>query len=298
MAKPWSEPDQLTIQTEEAKRRYIDSLDPEISREKWQAVVDAVALEFKQQLEVVFQTGQLPKAIEDSGKITSLLRQLTAPPLSQDQFKLLCPAWPKGSEKSGKRVDARKAASIAKAIESWLDPRILEGIKEGRSTEVAAGPLYILARQRFETDRRTEASQAQEARVISLLKNEGYQPTESREIDQPWTVGEGNFMHCTKFSSTAESTAEVDLAVGLPKGRLLAIECKVTNDATNSIKRINDVMKKREAWAKGYGNVLTTGAVLQGVIAPKDVKRLAASGVCVFFSHKLETLEQFLKEQN
>ncbi|MEM9883400.1 MAG: XamI family restriction endonuclease [Planctomycetota bacterium] len=102
-------------------------------------------------------------------------------------------------------------------------------------------------------------------------------------------------MHKMTFRGAAKSTAEVDIAVGLPGGRLLAIECKVSNDATNSIKRVNDVLKKREAWEQGYGRVLTTGAVLSGVIAGKDITRLAAAGVCVFFSHKLRHLIDLLQ---
>ncbi len=297
MLKPWSNPELLANQAEEAKKVYIDSLDPEKSRDKWQAAVDVVTKEFQEQLESAFRDGQLLQAIEASGHVMAMLRQLTAPPLSQDQFKLLCPDWPKSSEKTGRPVSEKNASKMLDTLTTWLDPRILEGIAKGKTAEVAAGPIYILARQRFETERRTEVSREQEAQVIGLLNQEGYKQQQSREIDKPWTVGDHKFMHCTTFSSTANSTAEVDLAVGLSAGRLLAIECKVSNDATNSIKRINDVLKKREAWSQGYGQVLTTGAVLQGVIASKDVTRLAASGVCVFFSHDLDSLKQFLSEQ-
>jgi len=294
MNKPWQDETTLIEFAEQAKVEYVKGLDPVSGRERWHAALDAVGRDFKHKLQAAFQDGNLEKVIADSGAVMELLRQLTAPPLSQDQFKLLCPSWPKGSEKPGKKVKPAVAKQVATVIRRWIDPRIIEGLEADRLAEVAAGPLYILARQKFETEKRTQASRLQESGVTSLLDNLGFTKVQSREIDQPWTVGEENYMHKTTFRSASRDTAEVDIAVGLPGGRLLAIECKVSNDATNSIKRVNDVLKKRESWEKMYGNVLTTGAVMSGVIMPRDILRLSSAGVCVFFSHDLAPLRKYL----
>ncbi|MGB0766819.1 MAG: XamI family restriction endonuclease [Phycisphaeraceae bacterium] len=294
---PWSKGTELRRLAEEAKQVYVDSLDPETSRQSWHAALDDVSHAFADQLREALQAGRLEKTIQSSGAITELLRQLTAPPLSQDQFSLICPDYSKGAEKNARPVSVDKAVVVAATFRRWLDPRIIEAFDSDhieRITQVAAGPLYILARQKFETDRRTKAAAAQEQAVIDLLESLGFERAPSRVIDQPWTVGENCYMHKTTFSAAVKSTAEVDIAIGLPGGRLLAIECKVSNDATNSIKRINDVLKKREAWERGYGQVLTTGAVLSGVIAGKDIARLAAADVCVFFSHSLQHLQAYL----
>lgn len=291
---PWLDDDALVDQTQRAKAAYLASLDPESARILWHTALDQVGHDFQNKLQEAFGQGRLEDVIATSGGVTEMLRQLTAPPLSQDQFKLLCPAWSKSSEKNDKPVKSLVARQVAEVVRRWIDPRIIEGLNADRLAEVAAGPLYILARQKYETDRRTQASRQQEAAVIALLDGLGYAKSDSRQIDQPWTVGEGRYMHKTTFCGATKSTAEVDIAVGLPGGRLLAIECKVSNDATNSIKRVNDVLKKRESWEKGYGRVLTTGAVLSGVIANKDVLRLSSAGVCVFFSHDLTSLNQYL----
>jgi len=66
------------------------------------------------------------------------------------------------------------------------------------------------------------------------------------------------------------------------------MECKVTNDKTNSVKRINDVLKKARAWQEHYGRFVHTAALLQGVIAFKDVNRLLEANVKVFWTHKLD----------
>ena len=72
------------------------------------------------------------------------------------------------------------------------------------------------------------------------------------------------------------------------------MECKVSNDETNSVKRVNDVLKKATAWKDHWGNFVKTAALLQGVIAPKDVDRLIDGGVEVFWSHDLATFEAWI----
>jgi len=73
------------------------------------------------------------------------------------------------------------------------------------------------------------------------------------------------------------------------------MECKVTNDETNSVKRINDVLKKASAWQDHWGSFVHTAALLQGVIAFKDVQRLLEARVSVFWSHDLPTFEGWLE---
>lgn len=72
------------------------------------------------------------------------------------------------------------------------------------------------------------------------------------------------------------------------------MECKVTNDETNSVKRINDVLKKAAAWQTHWGSFVRTAALLQGVIAFKDVERLLEGQVEVFWSHDLAAFENWL----
>ena len=90
---------------------------------------------------------------------------------------------------------------------------------------------------------------------------------------------------------------EVDVACGLERSYVLAMECKVSNDETNSVKRVNDVLKKAAAWKAHWGNFVMTAALLQGVIAPKDVQRLTDAGVYVFWSHDLEEFLAWLSAQ-
>lgn len=72
------------------------------------------------------------------------------------------------------------------------------------------------------------------------------------------------------------------------------MECKVTNDETNSVKRVNDVLKKADAWQRHWGSFVHTAALLQGVVAPRDVQRLTDANVTVFWSHDLVAFQTWL----
>ncbi len=103
-------------------------------------------------------------------------------------------------------------------------------------------------------------------------------------------------MHKTRFA-TKTRPQEVDIACGLGKTVVLAMECKVTNDETNSVKRVNDVLKKASAWHAHWGSFVQTAALLQGVIALKDVERLLEADVHVFWSHDLTRFENWIDGQ-
>ena len=103
-------------------------------------------------------------------------------------------------------------------------------------------------------------------------------------------------MHKTRFATATATPQEVDVALGLPNTVVLAMECKVSNDETNSVKRVNDVLKKAHAWKAHWGSFVRTAAVLQGVIAAKDVMRLLDDGVEVFWSHDLTRFEHWLSQ--
>ena len=83
---------------------------------------------------------------------------------------------------------------------------------------------------------------------------------------------------------------------GLGKSTVLAMECKVSNDETNSVKRINDILKKSAAWRKKWGDFIRTGAMLQGVIRPSEVRRLLDDDVQVFWSHRLGDFAKWLDD--
>ena len=228
-----------------------------------------------------------------SGVHTAAFRHLLAPPKSQDQFKLLCSAWSKSTEKTGKGLSEEVAIDVATAIERRLDVSITPWRAAKRPPSAAERSLVVervissIAPKATDTAKRNRLSNAQEQAVVKLLLTNKWTQLPSTEIDHRGVVPERHFMHKTRFATATTSAQEVDIACGLRGSIVAAMECKVTNDATNSVKRINDVLKKAAAWKIHYGTFVKTAALLQGVIKPSDVQRLTDEGIQVFWSHDL-----------
>lgn len=238
-------------------------------------------------------------AIQASGAHIRVFRHILAPPISQDQFKLLCPSYPKAAENSGRAVDVGVADTVAAAIglarnkkmTRWLERGGLPRPIELRELMHAVSPL--LSQQILATVRRNRLSAEQEGAVLTLLQSKGWTRMTSTLIQTLSTVPRGHFMHKTRFA-TGTQPQEVDVACGLGGDVVLAMECKVTNDRLNSVKRINDVLKKASAWQAHYGSFVHTAALLQGVINYQDVHRLLDARVEVFWTHRLEDFGDWL----
>jgi len=242
----------------------------------------------------------VPRALEENAGHMRVFRHLMAPPTSQDQFKLLCSDWSKASENNSRPLTRKKALKISNVFLQWRDPAIGYWLKDARqptrsevrSTLLRVAPL--IANQDLATWKRNQLASLQEQAVVDLLLAKGWTKLPSKLIDTRAAVLPKNFMHKTRFATKTTSPQEVDIACGLKGSYVTAMECKVTNDETNSVKRINDIIKKATAWQAHWGSFVVTAALLQGVVKPKDVQRLADNGIAVFWSHDLEAFSEWL----
>jgi hypothetical protein len=89
--------------------------------------------------------------------------------------------------------------------------------------------------------------------------------------------------------------AKADFAVRLRDGRLLAIECKASNSALNSVKRLNrETAGKAERWHNLYGQQILTMAVLSGVFKVSNLMDAQSAGVFIAWQHDLRPLRDFV----
>jgi hypothetical protein len=222
--------------------------------------------------------------------------------MSQDQFKLVCPDWSKGSENNRRPVTPAVAKATAEAIAQRIDTGLIRwalGTQPSRRDVVSVLRVtaIVIALQKLATARRGRLSFDQEYSTITLLEEDGWTKLPSKAIDRRAAVPTKHFMHKTRFATSETASQEVDIACGLQDSYVLAMECKVTNDETNSVKRVNDVIKKAAAWKSHWGAFVKPAALLQGVVAPKDVQRLTDAGVEVFWSHDLAEFRLWLSAQ-
>ena len=132
---------------------------------------------------------------------------------------------------------------------------------------------------------------------MTRLEAAGWEKLASTTIDSQASLQPKQFMHKARFASGLSGRAEVDVALGLKNTVVLAMECKVTNDETNSVERINDVLKKANAWKDHWGNFVQPAALLQGVVKLSDIERLLEGNVEVFWSHRLDLLDVWLNKK-
>ena len=223
------------------------------------------------------------------------LRYLAGPPISADDLKTLADA---SLAPSRLRNDPAMATRVLKVVLTSLDAKRFPWVAELRhpgESELRAAALAsasLIATQRVLTDRKNLAKTMQEKQVASYLGSIGLTEVGPREIrtsdDAP---GRGSFCGECMFGDR-----KADLVVQLYDGRLLPIECKVSNSATNSVKRLNnDAAVKAKAWIEQFGTRQTIPtAVLSDVFKKHNLVHAQKDGLAIFWAHNLSPLGDFI----
>lgn len=276
------------------KERLLEPL------EKWKKAVDENQALFRQLFRVygLQNPSQLsPDLLAEIFKVNlgDALRYLVGPPISRDDLKVLA------ESSLAPRVLAKRpeeAKRIIEIISQALDSRRFPWVKEKRAPrkdEEAAAILasaVLLTAQRVSTDRRSEGKAAQEAAVQKHLKDMGFKLEKPRTIstltDAP---APGRFC-----GESLVGSRKADIAVRLFDGRLMPIECKVSNSSTNSVKRLNnDAAVKAAIWHREFGTKqVVPAAVLSGVFKVLNLEQAQEGGLTIFWAHKLDQLESFI----
>lgn len=285
-----------------ARQIYLASRNPTAGADDWNEALRLARKVVAAALRASNYLRAPEKALVQSGIHMMTFRNLLAPPVSQDQFALLCPEWSKRTEHPNRKMALKEAVAAAAIVLQWLHKAAAPWLQAEREPTRAElrGALnrasFFIAAQRVQTIQRGRVSVEQEGAVVTLLCALGWEKRPSRLIDTRASVAPMTFMHKTRFATKTTAPQEVDIACGLRGTVVAAIECKVTNDEINSIKRINDILKKATAWHEHWGSFVKTVAILQGVIAAKDVDRLTDANVHVFWSHDLDAFKHWLSD--
>jgi hypothetical protein len=181
-----------------------------------------------------------------------------------------------------------------------LDPHRFPWIGEGRdpapeerSAAIVASAALVAAKN-VEMFRRMDAKNRQEGAVKQLLSDLGFDEIKTRPIPNGSAApNPGEFMGETPLAG-----AKADVVARLHDGRILAIECKVSNSAVNSYKRlVHDTGGKATIWYRelGRANVIAA-AVLNGVFSPANCESVQNDkDVALFWDHRLDDLRQFVE---
>jgi hypothetical protein len=285
-----------------AQQLYVASLTPLTRAADWRLALREARDAIAETVRATKAFSAIAGALQQSGKYTLVLRHLLAPPISQDQFKFLAPKWVKTREKDAKPLKPSAALEVETVFDAWRDRQLTRWLQRKRAPNqlelrnLLSAIAPLMADQMVSTVQRNRMAAIQERSVINYLSANSWQLVPSRLITQSASLNRKEFMHKTRFA-TLTQPQEVDIACGLRGTIVMAMECKASNDQTNSIKRVNDVLKKADAWQKHWGSFMEPVAMLQGVIALKDVMRLEAHNVRAFWSHDLPTFGAWLAKK-
>jgi hypothetical protein len=226
------------------------------------------------------------------------LRYTAGPPISMDDLKTLADV----SSINPRRLSADPAAvrRIIETVQIGLDRKRFPWVTEGREpTEIerkaaVLASAALMASSKVGTARRSTSKIEQEGRVETALLAIGFKKVDTRVInnisDAP---APGEFCRECMLG-----TRKADFVVRLLDGRILAIECKVSNSATNSIKRLNnDAAIKAESWMEEFGTTgVVPSAVLSGVYKIANVESAQRRGLTIFWAHDLSVLTNWIQE--
>lgn len=225
------------------------------------------------------------------------LRYLAGPPISDDDLRVIADVESISPGILKKNPEAlRKVFGV---IERVLDPHRFPWMAAGkapspRQREAALlASSVLLAAQRIATERRNDGKDNQETRVKDYLREIGFSEVAPVRIN---TIVKGP--QAMQFCAECQlGPRKADVVVRLHDTRLMAIECKVSNSATNSVKRLNnDAAVKSEYWLKEFGtSQVVPAAVLSGVFKVLNLEQAQERGLALFWSQALDALGAFIE---
>ena len=237
----------------------------------------------------------LSNIVREDNELTAL-RYLTAPPISEDDLKTLAETT---LSSAILRTDLERARRVRDVIFKILDSHRFPWISENRKPtehermQAIVASAVLVAAQKVVTSRRSDARNEQEEAVKTLLRHIGFTEVNARDI--PIIDLAPNPLEFCSESKLGGTRA--DIVVRLHDYRLMPIECKVSNSAVNSFKRINhEAVGKARSWITGFGNRhVVPLAVIGGVFNVANLEEAQDEGLAIIWSHRLEDLAVFVE---
>ncbi|HET7233043.1 MAG TPA: XamI family restriction endonuclease [Longimicrobium sp.] len=257
--------------------------------------VDAYLGSFEDLLEATIDLTRVEPAALDiltDPELLEAFRYLAGPPISADDLKTVAEARSLNARSFERNPELVRR--VVEVVGIALDRRRFPWVAEGREPTEAERHAAILASaalmamRRMETARRHTGRGRQEQEVEDALLAGGWKKVATRTVRVLSEAPEPG--HFCRESHLGPRKA--DFLVRLWDQRVLAIECKVSNSATNSVKRLNnDGAAKAEVWRRDFGQTqVIPAAVLSGVYKLHNLVDAQERGLTLFWEHDLGAL--------
>ena len=225
-----------------------------------------------------------------------VFRYLTGPPVSEDDLKVLMGVSSLSTGRLASHPELLERIEVF--VRDWHDQRRFPWIRRGakpspkeRHAAIVATST-LLAMRRLETMRRNQGKAFQERSVALRLLDSGFTEVPTRRISTLQNAPKaGEFCRESMFG-----TRKADFTLGLFDNRTMALECKVSNSSTNSVKRLNnDAAIKAETWKNDFGVLqIVAAAVLSGVYNLHNLEDAQDRGLTLFWAHDLHSMVEWM----
>jgi hypothetical protein len=228
-------------------------------------------------------------------ELAEAVRYLASPPMSKDDLETVAEVTMAPARVSR---DPARAERLLEVILAGLDRQRFPWFGSGRAPTAAERDAAVLASAALratrlaETRRRTQGKREQEEAVRRFLSESGLQQVPTQPIPTLHRAPPPG----TFCGEVLVGSRRSDVPVRLWDGRLMPTECKVSNSATNSYKRINnDAAVKAVVWRDELGprNCVPV-AILSGVFARETLEYAQDRGLTLFWAFDLDPLREFV----
>ena len=226
-------------------------------------------------------------AILSGHKTLYAFRYLAGPAISLDDLKTVADV--SSLTKESLRKDPAALEQIVSIVRDVVDRRRFPWLGQNREpTErerIAAvvASAALVAQQRTQTKRRGDDQKEQEQAVEDALIDIGFEKVKRRPV---MLLSEAPDIGQFCAESLAGDT-KADFILRLWDGRVMPLECKVSNSSTNSVKRLNrEAATKARYWLDHFGSgQIVPAAVISGVYKLEKLKQAQNAGLTIFWSH-------------
>lgn len=273
---------------EEPLEDYLEAFDDflGISEDLLEATVDLTQIEMNS------------AAILSDTKMFNALRYIAAPPISLDDLKTVAAVTSISAKALQADPDAVKR--ILETVQIGLDRRRFPWVTDARDASeeerraAVLASAALMASNHVGTKRRNVGKTEQEEFVEGVLIGAQLTKVATRAINTVTDAPDpGEFCRECMLG-----TRKADFVVRLFDNRILALECKVSNSATNSVKRLNnDAAAKAEVWISEFGDRgVVPAALLSGVYKTHNLLAAQRRGLTIFWSHRLAVLTDWIHQ--
>ena len=254
---------------------------------------------FEELLETTVDLSQLELSglqVLGDDKLREAFRYLAGPPMSLDDLTTL--AETASLTKKRLQEDPALVKRTVQLVLTALDRRRFPWVTENREptepekTAAVVASAALIASQRLGTLRRHEGKSSQEQSVEDALVAATFQKVATRTV--------GNLEQAPRAGEFCREsllgTRKADFLIRLWDRRILALECKVSNSAVNSVKRVNnDAAAKAETWRREFGErQVVPAAMISGVFKVHNLMNAQDRGLTLFWGHDLDTFLQWI----